>query len=204
MEFLANLLSGGVLGAVSSIFNGWLKHIDEKDRRKFQLEMIKANSDAAVREIEARVKIQKEITEGNVRSEEMAAERAEMNGRNQLVERLTGRYFGDDILMKMLNDDSIIGKIFRPVIFFHVLFMDAIRGVIRPLVTSGSILFSFYVFVEAFGLYQKLGGNLDPSELMDNVIRPTIDLLIFTVSVVVGFWFADKSAARRFQIGVKK
>ncbi len=203
MEFFANLIGGGLLGAVSSIFNGWLKHVDQKDKRRHQLALIKANSDAAVREIEARIKIQHEITEGNIQEAEMRAEENEMHGRNAMIEKLTGRYASENILEKMMDDNSLLGKIFRPFIYLHVLVMDFLRGIIRPLVTSGSIVFAFYVFVTAFDMYQKMNGTIAPSDLMDSVIKPIINLLIFIVSVVIGFWFADKSASRRFQVQMK-
>ncbi len=199
MDFWTNLLSGGVLGVLSSLFNGWLKYKDEQDRRRHQLALIRENAEANVREIEARVQVERQITEGRIKESEMDMEREESKGRTALIERLTGRYLSDDVIGRLLSDTSLTGMIFRPLVYIHILFMDALRGVVRPIITAGSIGFSFYVFYVSFEMYSKLAGIPNAQLLMENVILPMINLTIFVVSAVIGFWFSDKSAARRFQ-----
>ena len=192
MDFLTNILSGGILGVVTSIFSTWFKYKEQKENNKFKLDMIKVQSDASIREIEASVKIQQVITEGAVEANEGV-------GRSTLIQNLTGKYLSDDILRTMINDTSLVGTIFKPLIYLHVLFMDAIRGLIRPILTVGIVWYVTYIINITLDSY--LANDFGTENLMTMVIKPTIQLILFSASTVISFWFADKAMARRFQKG---
>ena len=192
MDFLTNILSGGILGVVTSIFSTWFKYKEQKENNKFKLDMIKVQSDASIREIEASVKIQEVITEGAVEANESV-------GRSSLIQNLTGKYLSDDILRTMINDTSLVGTIFKPLIYLHVLFMDAIRGLIRPILTVGIVWYVTYIINITLDSY--LANDFGTENLMTMVIKPTIQLILFSASTVISFWFADKAMARRFQKG---
>ena len=192
MDFLTNILSGGILGVITSIFSTWFKYKEQKENNKFKLDMIKVQSDASIREIEASVKIQEVITEGAVEANESV-------GRSSLIQNLTGKYLSDDILRTMINDTSLIGTIFKPLIYLHVLFMDAIRGLIRPILTVGIVWYVTYIINITLDSY--LANDFGTENLMTMVIKPTIQLILFSASTVISFWFADKAMARRFQKG---
>lgn len=196
MELITNLLSGGLIGSITSLVNQWFKHKEKQSDQEFELKKIKATSDAAIAEINARIEVEESITERAIAVEELKADVEESKGRNALIASVTGQ-INTDIMLKMISDDSWVGKAFRPFIYLHILFMDALRGTIRPLVTAGSIGFSCYVFIVAFEMYSKLE-TINPNDIMLYVIKPMIALLVFIVGVVVGFWFADKSSTRKF------
>jgi len=198
MDFLSNILSGGLLGVFTSAFSTWFKFRELKESHKFSLSKIKAQSEASIREIEAQVKVQEVVTEGAMRLEESKADTAESIGRSSLIQTLTGKYLSDNTLEIMLEDTSWVGIVFKPLIYLHVLLMDAIRGLIRPVLTIGIVGYIAYVVNLSLDKYLVSGSR---DELMLMVIKPSIQLLLFSASTVIGFWFADKAMSRRFQKG---
>jgi len=192
MEFLTNIFSGGILGVFTSIFSTWFKYKEQQENNRFRLDMLKAQSDASVREIEANIQVQQVLTEGAIEANESV-------GRSSLIQNLTGKYLSDDILKTMINDTSLVGTIFKPLIYLHVLFMDAIRGLIRPMLTVGIVWYVTYIINISLDSY--LADDFGAENLMTMVIKPTIQLILFSASTVISFWFADKSMARRFQKG---
>jgi len=192
MDFFTNILSGGLLGVITSLTSAWFKYKADKEQHSFELAKIKAQSNAAIEEIKANIQVQQIVQEGQ-------ADTAESVGRSSLIEKLTSNYISDTILNKMITDNSLSGRIFRPLIYAHLLFMDAIRGLIRPVLTIGVVWYVTYVINISLQKYMTVG--FSKIELMDLVIRPSIELILFSTSTVVSFWFADKSMSRRFQKG---
>lgn len=199
LDFLMNIFSGGALGVVTSMFSTWFKFKEKQQADKHELDLIAAQSAASINEINANVEAQKVVTEGEVKLEENRADTAEAVGRSTLISTLTGKYLSDDILKIMLNDNTFVGKLFRPLIYLHVLFMDAVRGLIRPMLTVGIIYYVTYIV--NISMKQYLASDTGMDSLMNMVIQPSIMLILFSASTVIGFWFADKSMARRFQKG---
>lgn len=197
MNTLINLLGGGLLGSVTSIFTQWMKNKEKVADQEFELKKIKAESDATIAEIQARVQIEQSITERMVQVEELKADVQEADGRSYLIAKTTGNYIEKDVMLKMISDNSWIGLIMRPFIYANNLLIELSRSIIRPFITVGSLLFNCYIFVTAWGLYSALG-TVTPEQIMTLVIVPTIDLLVFISSTAVGFWFADKSNVRAF------
>jgi len=192
MEFITNVLSGGVLGVFTSIFSTWFKYKEQQESNKFKLDMLKAQSDASIKEIEANLQVQQVITEGVIEANESV-------GRSSLIQNLTGKYMSDDIVKLMLNDGSWVGVVFKPLIYLHILFMDAVRGLIRPILTVGIVWYVTYIINISLDTY--LADDFGAENLMIMVIKPTIQLILFSASTVISFWFADKSMSRRFQKG---
>jgi len=194
MDFLTNIFSGGLLGVVTSLFSGWMKYKEVKQRNEHELAMIKVQSDASIAEIKANIEVQKTVTEGQ-------ADANENVGRSDLIKTLTGKYIKDNILEKIIDDNSLTGRIFKPFLYAHLIFMDAIRGLIRPVLTLGIVGYVAWIINSTLTVYLK---DTDYTNLMDKVINPSITLLLFSASTVIGFWFADKAMTRRYQQGVKK
>lgn len=198
MNTLINLISGGLIGSLTSLIQTWLKAKEKANDQEFELKKIKAESDAAIAEINARVKIEESITEREIQVKELEADVQESVGRNSLIETTTGDRISEKVLLKMIGDTTFVGKyIMRPLIYIYLLVMDFTRGIIRPGTTVTSLAFTAFVFIQAWGLYSTMT-EITPNELMKMVIAPVIDLLVFIVSTVVSFWFADKSGARNF------
>ena len=198
LDFFTNIVSGGMLGAATSMFGTWMQHKDQQEKNSHEVIMVKANSDATLAEIQANVEVSRTITEGQVLIEEAKAEALENVGRGGLIERLTNNYLSDSTLNVMLQDSTWVGKVFRPFIYAHLLFMDAIRGLIRPAITAGVIGYVMYIVHMTLTPYVAQGNM---AVLMDMVTRPSVTLLLFSASTVIGFWFADKSMAKRYQAG---
>lgn len=197
MEFLTNVLGGGILGSITSLFSTWFKIKEKREENEFKLKMIEAQSKANIEEIKANVEVQRTITEGAIQVEELRADVEETKGRNILIQKTTGNFISDETLHMMINDKTLTGKVFRPIVYLTLLTLEASRGMIRPVLTAGFSWFCMYIFIDAMALYSK--GKIDPVLLMNEVIKPTINLLLFGASTMIGFWFADKSMARRYQ-----
>ena len=149
MNTLINLLGGGLLGSVTSIFTQWMKNKEKVADQEFELKKIKAESDATIAEIQARVQIEQSITERMVQVEELKADVQEADGRSDLIAKTTGNYIEKDVMLKMISDNSWIGLIMRPFIYANNLFIELSRSIIRPFITVGSLLFNCYIFVTA-------------------------------------------------------
>lgn len=197
MEFLTNILGGGILGSVTSLFSTWFKLKEKREDNEFKLKMIEAQSKANIEEIKAQIEVQRTITEGEIQVEELRADVEETKGRNELIQKTTGNFISDETLHIMLNDKTWTGKAFRPIVYFTLLALEAMRGAIRPVLTAGFAWFCMYIFIDAMALYTK--GSVSQEMLMQEVINPTINLLLFGSSTMIGFWFSDKSMARRLQ-----
>lgn len=197
MDILINLLGGGLLGSLTSIFTQWMKNKEKVSDQEFELKKIKAESDATIEEIKARIQIEETITERMVQVEELKADAKEVEGRSSLIEKTTGNYIEKEVMIKMISDNSWIGLIMRPFIYANNLLIELSRSVIRPFITLGSLLFNAYIFIVGWELYKTLA-TVTPEQIVTMVISPTINLLVFISSTAVGFWFADKSNVRSF------
>jgi len=196
MDFLMNIFSGGLLGAVTNLFGAWMKHKDQQEKNSHELKMVKATSEAALAEIQANVQVSKVVAEGNVLMEEARSDTAESIGRSGLIENLTGKYLKDGIVEKMIDDNSWTGKAFRPLLYGHLLLMDAVRGLVRPVLTVGVIGYISFVVNKTLTPFVLSG---DAELLMRTVTQPSVQLLLFSASTMVGFWFADKSMAKDYR-----
>jgi hypothetical protein len=197
MEFLTNILGGGILGSLTSLFSSYFKLKEKREDNEFKLKMIEAQSKASINEINAQIEVQKTITEGEVMVEELRADTEEAKGRNSLIQKTTGNFISDETLHIMLNDKTWVGVVFKPLTYFTLLTLEASRGIIRPLLTAGFSYFCMFIFIEAMEIYTK--GAIDQVMLMNEVIKPTINLLLFGASTMIGFWFADRASSRRYQ-----
>jgi len=201
MDFFTNILSGGLLGSVTSIFATWFGYKQQKEQNEFELKKFKAESEANLNEIKAQIEVDKVITEGAISLEEAAADTAEATNRAGLIERLTGKYLKDDVVKMMISDKTKIGLVFRPLIYLHLLAMDAIRGLIRPVLTIGIVWYVMVIIDTA--LEEYLLDDFGTENLMLAVIKPALQLILFAASTVISFWFSDKAMSRRYQKSAK-
>lgn len=210
METLLNIFDGGVLGGLIGALGGlgtaWLKVKADREQRQFTLEenkskrahsldMIKAETDATIKEVEANVKRDQILMEGK-------ADIEESKGRNDAILKLSENYVKADLVEKMMfNDNKWTAWITLPIAllitFVHGI-VDVSRTLVRVTVTYGAVAFSCYVTWYAFELYGQLGIVMSPEQLY-SIIITMLKLLTFTTSTVIGFWFMDKSMSRKFQ-----
>jgi len=212
MEFLAGIFADGVLGGlfgmIGSFGNAWLKNSNDEKERAFKLAeskskrehsvlMLKAETDATIAEIQANVQRDQIMMEGQMEIEES-------KGRNAAILQLSQNTVEQSLVQKMMFNKHWTKAFTMPIALLITMMnglVDIARTLIRPTVTYGSVAFSMYVTYMAFGMYQELGIVMDGDDLHE-IIMTMIRLLTFTTSTVIGFWFMDKSMARKFQEGV--
>ena len=206
INFLGGGLSGGLFGILGGLGTAWLKYSSDKaerefrlkdgdSKRKHELNMVKAESEASIREVKANIHKAQIVTEGQI-------ELAETAGRNDAIEKLSKNTIGSSMLERMLFKSNGWKSYFSvPIAMFIVTlqgFVDVLRTLVRPVITYGSVGFSMYVTYLSFTMYQQMGLQLSSQDLY-NIIQTMIKLLTFTTSTVIGFWFMDKSMSRKFQ-----
>lgn len=206
LNFLGGGLSGGLFGILGGLGTAWLKQkADEKAhqykleemkaKQSYNLDMIKAETDATIKEVEANVKRDQIIMDGK-------ADIEESKNRNKSILKLSENYVKASLVEKMMfNSNKWSAWITIPIAilitFIHGI-VDVSRTLVRVLVTYGSVTFSCYVTYMAFGMYEDLGIVMSGDELYE-IIQTMLRLLTFTTSTVIGFWFMDKSMSRKFQ-----
>jgi len=206
LSFLGGGLSGGLFGILGGLGTAWLKHKSEekahqykletmKEKNKYNLLMITAETDATIKEVEALVKRDQILMEGK-------ADVEESKGRNKAILKLSENYVKESLINKMMfNENKWTAWLTIPIAILITLvhgIVDISRTLVRVLVTYGSVAFSCYVTYIAFGMYQDLDTAMSSKEIYE-IIQTMLRLLTFTTSTVIGFWFMDKSMSRKFQ-----
>lgn len=210
MDSIISLFSSGpmglLFGGLGSLANGWLqlkgdrekRELDIKEadsRRKHDLLMISATTEATIREVEANVQRDQILMEGK-------ADIEENKGRNEAIVKVSEDYVKVDMLDRMLFNSSKIGIVFTAPLAFAIVGLrgaiDALRTSVRPVATYASLMFSFYVTHIALEMYKALEVTPTSGELFE-VIMTMITLVTFVTSSAFGFWFMDKSMSRKFQ-----
>lgn len=205
-SLLGNGLTGGLFGVLGGLGTAWISYKKEKEERAYKLQvakdkrehdllMITAETDANIKEIEANVKRDQVITEGQVVMAESA-------GRNEAIAKSTQNFVKASLVDKMIFNKSawtvwLTAPIGLLIATTHGL-VDILRSLVRPVITYGSVAFCCYVTYIAFGMYKDLGVEITPEQLY-NIIQTMLRLLTFSTSTVIGFWFMDKSMSRKFQ-----
>lgn len=197
MGFITSLFSGGLLGMVGNMFNAWQKNKELKIRNDHEARMVQVRTDAAVREADANLKIEEEITDREV-------ETANAKGFYASVSKPEPKALDSKALDRMLTDKTLMGRLFRPVgylllVCFGVL--DIIRGLTRPTITAGSLGFVAYFLVVAFRLFVSKGGLsvISAEDILKMLLIPIIELFLFVASMAASWYFADRQMAKDYR-----
>lgn len=206
LNFLGGGLSGGLFGILGGLGTAWLKaKADEKahhyklENKKldhtYNLQMITAETEATIKEVEAYVKRDQIKMDGQ-------ADIEESRGRNDAILKLSENTVNQSMIDKMMfNTNKWTSWLTIPIAILITLIhgiVDISRTLVRVIVTYGSVAFSCYVTYMAFGMYKELNIAMTPEQLYET-IQTMLRLLTFTTSTVIGFWFMDKSMSRKFQ-----
>ena len=205
-SFLGNGLTGGLFGILGGLGTAWINYKKEKEERAYKLQsakdkrehdllIITAETDANIKEIEANVKRDQVITEGQVVM-------AESLGRNEAIANSTQNFVKSSLVDKMMfHKNYWILWLTAPfgllIASLHGM-VDILRSLVRPVITYGSVAFCCYITYIAFGMYKELNIIITPEQLYE-IIQTMLRLLTFSTSTVIGFWFMDKSMSRKFQ-----
>jgi len=206
LNFLGGGLSGGLFGILGGLGTAWLKaKADEKahqyklENKKldhaYELQMIEAETDATIKEVEAYVKRDQIKMDGE-------ADIEESKGRNEAILTLSENTVKQQTIDKMMfNSNKWTAWLTIPISILITLvhgIVDISRTLVRVIVTYGAVAFSMYVTYIAFEMYKKTGIVMTAEQLYE-IIQTMLRLLTFTTSTVIGFWFMDKSMSRKFQ-----
>jgi len=210
MEAIFDFLTGGVSGGIAGIIGGLgtaaLKYFSDRSERKYKADeakskreherlMLKAQSDADIAEINAGVQRDKIIMEGKADIEEMQALKGVLtNYEKDAVE-------SDVLAWMMKNRSKWTAWLTVPVgVCLTALnaTVDLLRKLVRPIITYGSVGFSFFVLWYSFEQLKFAGIAVDPDTWHD-ILMGQIKLISFVASTAVGFWFTDRSMSRKYQ-----
>ncbi len=201
MNFLASLVSGGILGFVGNLFNQWTKYRLKKITLEHEVKMVQARAEAQVKAAAAQVKIEEEVTRRVVESQEA-------DGFYDALRGASDRTLPSSTINYMLNDKTVMGYICRP--FTYILavllgFVDVLRSLTRPSVTAGSLLFSGYILFYGFELFMRKGGltKITHEDLLKMIVMPVIELFLFCASTAVSWWFADRQMSKDYRKGIR-
>jgi hypothetical protein len=197
---------GGIFGGLTSIANSWIKYKEDKDKRAYEREeaankrahdlaMLSAETDNAIKEIEASVERDRVIMEGKADVEESKTRSLILTNydRDSVAE--------DTITWMMKNKNLYTAWLTLPIGVILITangFVDLLRKLVRPVVTYGSIGFSFFLLWFCFEQLQAMNVAFTPAEWKD-ILMTQLRLVEFIASSAAGFWFADKSMSRKYQ-----
>ena len=184
-----------LFGSISGVIGHWFKSKEEKDKREHEAEMFKLqmdrdklNSELAIAEINANLKVTEVQTEG-------ALLQTEAKDFNSVVATLNKNILSESILKTLLDS-----KWYTPSRFFGVLlailfgFVDVIRGLIRPSLTILAFVFIGYI-ANILGMHLEMFN--DEKKLV--ILAMTIDAIIYVLTASTQFWFMDRAGARDFR-----
>jgi hypothetical protein len=184
-----------LFGSLSGIIGHWFTSKEEKDKREHEAKMFKLkmdrdklNSELAIAEIEANLKVVETQTEGALLQEEA-------KGFNKVVESLNKNLLSSTILKTLLD-----GKWYTPSRFFGVMLavmfglVDVIRGLVRPALTICAFTFVGYM-ANVLGVHLEMFD--DEKKLA--LLAMLVDAIIYVLTAATQFWFMDRAGARDFR-----
>lgn len=173
MTFLADIFASSGLGAVVGLLGSWLTKREE--RRNLELKLAHESKMADIRKEEAAFEFSHELAMADKQ-----VERAEIEGRIASdVEEMAA--FRDG-----LKEQQLI---------YRIKWVDAIRGLMRPVITV-------YLLVLATAVTVKIGsltGGLETLEkdMMASLYSDTIGQILFLVTTAVTWWFGSRPSSGR-------
>ncbi len=172
MGAILSLLSGGLLGTIGSLLSNVMDFFKVKEQNKQEVKMKQMDLDAMDKEYEYR---------------ETAAQ---LNADVALTES------GDDLREATYDHDEakyskgmIIKSIFLKA---PLVFVDVVRGLIRPALTVYLIALVTMVFYMVKAIIDQEGLTIDPVEALA-IFAQVVDMILFLASMAIGWWFGDRS-----------
>jgi len=182
-----------LLGSLSGVVGHWFKTKEEKDRRSHEAVMLeltmkrdKLNSELAIAEIEANLKVTEVITEGNL----LVSEAKDFNS---VVASLNKNALAPSVLETLL-EGGWGARFFGVWLAFMLGLVDILRGIVRPALTAGAFASVGYI---AFMFAENLDGFTTVERL--SLLMLLIDAMIYVLTAATQFWFMDRAGARSFR-----
>lgn len=184
-----------LFGSISGVIGHWFKSKEEKDKRSHEAEMFKLqmdrdklNSELAIAEINANLKVTEVETEG-------ALLQQEAKGFNKVVEALNKNMLSSEILKVLLDNKWYTPSRFLGVVLaFMFGLVDIIRGLVRPALTISAFIFVGYM-AKILGLHLEMFDDTKKLVLLGMIV----DAIIYVLTAATQFWFMDRAGARDFR-----
>lgn len=158
-------LTGGITGLVGTVFTGWMTFKEKAADRAHQVVM--RNLDMEERKIEADLAIKhvNAENEGKIALAEMGAFSAS---------------FGSDRATYSVGSDSTM-----------LLFVDAVRGLMRPILTMVLVVITGWL---TFEVVESLGGwGSVKADYARTILDGMINTLLFCTATAVTWWFGSRA-----------
>lgn len=173
LDAIVGIFSSSGLGAIVGLFGSWLTKREE--RRNLELKLTHETQMARIRKDEAEMEFGHELAMADKK-----IERAKVEGEIQRdVEEMAAFREG-------LKEQQMMYKI---------KFVDAIRGIMRPLITTYLLIIATYVAVK-IGSHVGDLDQIDPNELL-TMHKETINQIMFLVTTAVTWWFGSRPSSQR-------
>lgn len=187
LAFLANLFSGGAIGAITGIAGGAIqRHYDLKNS---QLQMQK-DAQTNTHELELRkldIEATKAEAESNYKVSELTTQSQELAGDVQLR---TASY---QLEPQMYADKSKITSFMNGV--FSAL--DVVRGLVRPGLTAYFAVFFSLITWKCFSILNHEGVSVSPDDAYE-LVQKCVDLAITLFSACTTFYFGTRNKASEY------
>ncbi len=180
-QSIGSILAGGATGLLGSVISVWGAFREKKEQNQHEQKM----QELALRamELEAKLKLDQTIVEGDIK-EELAA-----------LETMRASYAHDEARYFKYTGvkwiDGMGGFLFGLV--------DFVRGMIRPLITIGMAFVVVEIHNELLRLMENLPQPLTPAEAAE-IYSNLNNTVLYIATTVILWWFgaryAEKTAAR--------
>jgi hypothetical protein len=173
IDAIVGLFSSSGLGAIVGAVGSWLNKREERANLKLQFEHEQAMTELSIREVTLTQSHELQLADKQI-------QRAQAEG-DIAAELSELQTFGESVKSGAKNTG--------------IMFVDAVRGLMRPLITVYLLIVSSYI---AYQVSALVGGveSLSADELYD-MYRDVISQLIFLTTVAVTWWFGTRPSGKR-------
>ena len=178
-------LVGGAITAITNYRMQKLKNEDAKDRRRHEIERLNAETEAMIREAEAKIKIVQTQVEGAVDLAETQAYVASQAPAQPLFR---------ESYMRRLEKLRLTAWLVGPLAVLFAL-TDALKALMRPCITIYHVAVTTWITLMAWRIMQAHGQGITPDKAVAIFDQVTTTVIYLTVTCVT-WWFADRRMAK--------
>ena len=174
IEGLVSIFSSSGLGAIVGLFGSWLTKREE--RRNMELKYEYDVKMAEIRKSEAALEFNHELALADKQ-----IERAQVEGE---IQRDVGEL---NAFTQGLKEQQLM---------YNVKFVDAIRGLMRPLITIYLLVIGTYVAINIGGYVGGIESAITGPEMIE-MYKDTIGQVMFLLTTAVTWWFGSRPSSLR-------
>ncbi|WP_246109296.1 hypothetical protein [Reinekea thalattae] len=174
LEVIAGIFSSSGLGAIVGLFGSWLTKREE--RKNLNLKYDYEVQMAQIRKSEAELEFNHELALADKH-----IERAQVEG---------------DIQRDIDEMSAFTESLKEQQQMYKISFVDAIRGLMRPLITVYLLVIGTYVTIKIGGYVGGIEGAMDADEMI-KMYKETINQVMFLLTTAVTWWFGSRPSSQR-------